>query len=58
MRSKLRRDIGLLKGYAAVSSLALLVVSVAAFRQATPSVPESTRAGGLVRWPGQHPVPG
>ena len=40
MRSKLRRDIGLLKGYAAVSSLALLVVSVAAFRQATPSVTE------------------
>lgn len=40
MRSKLRRDIGLLKSYAAVSSLALVVVSVAAFRQATPSVTE------------------
>ena len=40
MRSKLRRDIGLLKSYAAFSSLALLVVSAAAFRQATPSVAE------------------
>ena len=40
MRSNLRRDIRLLKSYAAVSSLALLVVSVAAFRQATPSVAE------------------
>ena len=40
MRSRLRRDIGLLKGYAAVSSLALVVVSVTAFRQATPSVTE------------------
>ena len=40
MRSKLRRDIGLLKSYAAVSSLALVVVSVAAFRQATPPVTE------------------
>ena len=40
MRSKLRRDIGFLKSYAAVSSLALVVVSVAAFRQTTPSVTE------------------
>ena len=40
MRSKLRRDIRLLKSYAAVSFLALLVASVAAFRQATPSVAE------------------
>lgn len=40
MRSKLHRDIGLLKSYAAVSSLALVVVSVAAFRQTTPSVTE------------------
>ena len=40
MRSKLRRDIGLLKSYAAVSSLAFAVVSVAAFRQATPPVSE------------------
>ena len=40
MRSRIRRDLRLLKTYAAVSSLALVVVSVAAFRQATPSVTE------------------
>ncbi len=40
MRSKLRRDLGLLKSYAAVSSLALVVVSVAAFRQSTSSIAE------------------
>ena len=40
MSSKLRREIRLLKSYAAASSFALLIVSVAAFRQATPSVAE------------------
>ena len=40
MRSKLRRDIRFLKSYAAVSSLALVVVSAAAFRQAGPSIAE------------------
>ena len=40
MRSRLRRDIWLLKSYAAVSSLALVVVSVEAFRHTTPSVGE------------------